>query len=87
MSLDEIKEAKEELLRLSGNDKEREKYEKSLREIMKFLIKNYVNIKYIGIFRLKVLEDARKKLKEVNKKIDTLDYKMNDGFETLKLLS
>ena len=34
MSSDEIKEAKEELLRLSGNDKERERYEKRFESIL-----------------------------------------------------
>ena len=34
MSLDEIKEAKEELVRLSGNDKERERYEKRFESIL-----------------------------------------------------
>ena len=34
MSLDEIKEAKEELLRLSGNDKERERYEKRFESLL-----------------------------------------------------
>ena len=33
-SLDEIKEAKEELLRLSGNDKERERYEKRFESLL-----------------------------------------------------
>ena len=34
MSSDEIKEAKEELLRLSGNDKERERYEKRFESLL-----------------------------------------------------
>ena len=34
MSLDEIKEAKEELVRLSGNDKERERYEKRFESLL-----------------------------------------------------
>ncbi len=34
MSSDEIKEAKEELVRLSGNDKERERYEKRFESIL-----------------------------------------------------
>ncbi len=36
---------------------------------------------------LEILLDMQKELKEVNKKIDILNYKMNDGFETLELLS
>jgi predicted transposase/invertase (TIGR01784 family) len=34
MSLDEIKEAKEELIRLSGNDKERERYQKRFESLL-----------------------------------------------------
>ncbi len=34
MSSEEIKEAKEELLRLSGNDKERERYEKRFESLL-----------------------------------------------------
>ena len=34
MSSDEIKEAKEELVRLSGNDKERERYEKRFESLL-----------------------------------------------------
>lgn len=34
MSSEEIKEAKEELLRLSGNDKERERYEKRFKSLL-----------------------------------------------------
>lgn len=36
---------------------------------------------------LEVLLDMQKELKEVNNKLDRLEYKMNDGFETLELLS
>lgn len=36
---------------------------------------------------LEVLLDMQKELKEVNNKLDRVEYKMNDGFETLELLS
>lgn len=36
---------------------------------------------------LEILIDMQKELKEVNNKLDKLEYKMNDGFETLELLS
>lgn len=36
---------------------------------------------------LEVLLDMQKELKEVNNKLDRIEYKMNDGFETLELLS
>lgn len=34
----------------------------------------------------KELTEVKIELKEVNKKIDKVEYKMNDGFETLELL-
>jgi tetrahydromethanopterin S-methyltransferase subunit G len=36
---------------------------------------------------LEVLLDMQKELKEVNKKLDRVEYKINYGFKELKLLS
>ena len=36
---------------------------------------------------LEILLDMQKELKEVNNRLDRIEYKMNDGFETLELLS
>lgn len=36
---------------------------------------------------LEILMDMQKDLKEVHKRLDRMEYKMNDGFETLEILS
>lgn len=36
---------------------------------------------------LNILLDIQKDLKEVNNRLDKIEYKMNDGFETLEILS
>ncbi|MGL4911201.1 MAG: hypothetical protein ACRC3Y_02090 [Romboutsia sp.] len=33
------------------------------------------------------MKDMKSEMKEVNNKLDRIEYKMNDGFETLELLS
>lgn len=36
---------------------------------------------------LDILLDMQKDLKDVNNRLDKIEYRMNDGFETLELLS
>ncbi|WP_270507122.1 hypothetical protein [Paraclostridium sordellii] len=36
---------------------------------------------------LEILLDMQKDLKEVHKRLDRMEFKLNDGFETLEILS
>lgn len=36
---------------------------------------------------LEILVDMQKDLKEVHKRLDRMEFKINDGFETLEILS